>query len=440
VSYGGQQPVLPVLLVYPYLGETTTSSVVISWATDRAGTSEVHYSLDQSYLLTAPASSTVYDGKHWHSATIVGLIPDTTYYYRIYTDASDLTPWSQISFNTAPMLTASDFTFTVLGDSQLWSASGPPSQGALDVAAQMEQRNFDLALHAGDSVHSGGVCTGSNSGWNQYIRAYFDVHQENLAHAPFYPCVGNHNLMDGICGYQAYQDVHYLPANAPAGDEEKYYSFNWGNAHFVVLNSNQPYGAGTEQYNWLLDDLQTSTQPWKFVLLHHPAYSSGNVHGSTLALQTHLVPIFEAHGVDVVFSGHDHIYERTCPILNGACVTVQDGGIPYYVTGGGGGPLYTANGDWFTSYADSLYHFLKVDVGDCLLRVDAIDSQGNVFDTFQIDHCSAPTASGWDRVPQILAQIAPPTFPARDFLVTDYGAVGDGTTDSRAAFDAAISA
>ena len=380
----------PGLLVYPYLGETTPTSVVISWATDGAGASEVCYSLDQSYSNVVAATDSTYDGKYWHSATITGLTADTTYYYRVYTDADDVTPWSEITFTTAPEPAAPGFTFVALGDSRPWGVSLPPSQGALDVAAEMDQHSFDLALHTGDIPHSGGICSGSDSSWNQYIRAYFDVYQESMGDIPFYPSVGNHELNGGDCGYQGYTDVYDLPGNAPSGDEEEYYSFDWGNAHFVALDTNQRYSAGSAQYKWLVSDLQASTQPWKFVFFHHPAYSSG-LHGSTVKVQTRLVPVFEAYGVDVVFNGHDHDYERTCPILNDACTTPQDGGVVYVVTGGGGAPLYSVGSDWFTAYSGSLHHFLKMEVNDCWLRLDAIGTDGNVFDSYEIDHCGSPT-------------------------------------------------
>jgi len=376
------------LLVYPYLGEITPTSAVISWSTDSAGASEVRYSLDQSYSSVTTAINSAYDGKYWHSATVTGLTADTIYFYKIFTGNDDLTPWSEITFTTAPESTASSFTFAALGDGRPNSSSSLPSQGALDVAVEMSQHNFDLAIHSGDIVYSGGICTGSDSAWNQYIRSYFDLYRQSIGDTPFYPSVGNHELSGGSCGYQSYSDVYTLPENAPTGDEEQYYSFDWGNAHFVALDTNQNYNAGSTQYNWLVNDLQTSTQPWKFVFFHHPPYSSGN-HGSDIGVQTHLVPVFETYGVDVVFNGHDHHYERTCPLLAGACTTPQDGGVVYYVTGGAGAPLYSVSGnpDW-AAYRDSRYHFLEVEVNDCWMRQDAIDTDGNVFDSYEIDNCS----------------------------------------------------
>jgi len=163
---------------------------------------------------------------------------------------------------------------------------------------------------------------------------------------------------------------------------------DWGNAHFVALDTNQDYSAGSAQYDWLVNDLQASTQPWKLVFFHQPAYSSGS-HGSTGAVQTYLVPIFETYGVDIVFNGDDHEYERTCPILDGACTTLQGGGVVYYVTGGGGASLYSPSGRWFTAYGASLYHFLQVEVNDCWLRVDPVRTNGNVFDSYEINHCGS---------------------------------------------------
>jgi hypothetical protein len=356
------------LLVYPYLGETTPTSVVVSWATDGAGASEVRYG--ESNVVTA--TTNIYNGKYWHSATITGLTPDTTYNYRIYTAGHDLTPWPEITFTTAPE--SNQFTFVVMGDSRPGDAHSPPSQAALDVATEMSQHRFDLALHTGDIVNSGGTCSGDDSSWNQYIRDYFNLYRESIGHIPFYPSIGNHDLYGGSCGYQGYSDVFHLPA---------YYSFDWGNAHFVTLDTTQSYRPGSPQYEWLVDDLQTNS-PWKFVFFHHPAYSSGH-HGSTSDVQSHLVPIFEEYGVDLVFNGHDHLYERTCPILDDAC---EEGGVVYYVTGGGGASLYNAGNEWFTAFSRRTHHFLTVEVDDCRLRVDAVS--GSVFDSYEIDHCDGP--------------------------------------------------
>ena len=103
-----------------YLGETTMTSVIVSWATDSKGTSEVRYSLDHSYTNIVATTDSTFDGKYWHSATISGLTAATTYYYRAYTAGRDITPWPEVSFTTAPEPAPSAFTFVVVGDRELW--------------------------------------------------------------------------------------------------------------------------------------------------------------------------------------------------------------------------------------------------------------------------------------------------------------------------------
>ncbi len=378
------------LIASPYIGETTPTSVVVAWATDSAGASEVHYSTDTSYSQTATATSFSSDGKYWHSATITGLTADTVYHYRVFTGGVDLTPWSDVTFTTAPPATATQVTFAALGDDRPPSLSANPTQAALDVAYQMTQQNFDFVVHAGDIVYRGGVCSGSNSGWNQYLRDYFDVYEATIKQTPLYPVVGTHELGSGsnVCGYQAYTDVYYLPENAPSGDVERYYSFDWGNVHVISLNTEQNYDAGSAQYNWLESDLQNTDRRWIVVAFHNPPYSSGP-HGNDTNVQAQLVPLFEQYGVDVVLNGHDHDYERTCPIKNNACTTIDNGGVVYIVTGGAGSPLYNrANPNaWFTANYSKSYHFMLLSVNDCQMDIQAIDDSGNQIDSYQIDKC-----------------------------------------------------
>jgi hypothetical protein len=93
--------------------------------------------------------------------------------------------------------------------------------------------------------------------------------------------------------------------------------------------------------------------------------------------------------VSVVFAGHDHDYERTHPIRAGAVSTIADGGIVYYVTGGGGAPLYSVGADWWTAAARSAYHYIRGELVACRLTLRAIDSAGVEFDTYVVDKLPA---------------------------------------------------
>jgi hypothetical protein len=375
-----------VLLAGPYLGEVTGWTIAVSWVTRAPGAFVVRYGLPGGPRRESAATSIPSPAGYWHAAVLTGLEPGTAYRYTIAAgDGQAASP--ELAVTTAPPAGTDHFAFLVLGDSRPGDrVTAQPSAGARKVAALVATERFSLALHAGDMVAEGGVCSGELSGWQQYLRAYFDLFGGTLGRAPFYVVPGNHEFAGGSCGYDIYTTVFALPRNAPPGDEEEYYSFDWGNAHFAALDSYADLAAGSAQYTWLERDLASTTQRWKFVFFHEPVYSSGE-HGPTLAEQRAWVPLFEKYGVDVAFAGHDHIYERTCPILQGACTTVEKGGVVYLITGGAGAPLYDTRGGWFSLVRATVNHYLTVEVRGCALYFTATDGDGNVVDRYELDRC-----------------------------------------------------
>ncbi|MBI3130743.1 MAG: metallophosphoesterase [Acidobacteria bacterium] len=372
----------PSLTVWPYVGNVSPTSATLSWATSAAGASEVRFGPDASLGTTVAATDQTLDWRYFHSATLTGLQPDTTYTYRIYTAGSDLSP-ATLTFRTAPATTATSFTFGAMGDGR------GGGSGANAVATRMAGETFDLVIHTGDFIVDTG-CAGASgpsttSTVADFISQFFSIHKAWLVRTPFYGVMGNHEM--GSCGPEFFTQMFANPGN------ERYYSFDWANAHFVGVDVTQSYGSGSAQYTWLDNDLKTSTKPWKFVFFHYPAYSSGS-HGSDATVQSALIPLFEKYGVDLVFNGHDHTYERTVPILSGAASSDATKAITYVVSGGAGAPLYNTAGAWFTGAAASKYHYMKIQVlDDCRLQATAIDSAGAVFDTFTLDRggCSAPS-------------------------------------------------
>src|SRR6185503_15453317 len=139
-------------------------------------------------------------------------------------------------------------------------------------------------------------------------------YQDLVRRLVFWPCLGNHDW--STASGQPWRDAFVTPANNAAGSEN-YYSFDFGNAHFTVLNSNQSTSPGSAQHDFLEEDLAATSQRWKFVVFHHPVYSSSQ-HGSDTTIRSNLTPLFDAYGVDVVFMGHDHDYERTKPLVGNA--------------------------------------------------------------------------------------------------------------------------
>jgi 3',5'-cyclic AMP phosphodiesterase CpdA len=210
-----------------------------------------------------------------------------------------------------------------------------------------------------------------------------------MATAPFWVTTGNHDF--AAAGAAAFRDVFICRTTPGARRSERYYSFDWGDAHVVALDSETPLaeigpGAGDDMADWLAADLAATTKPWKFVFFHRPPYSSGP-HGNEPAVQQKLVPVFEAGGVDVVFSGHDHDYERTAPLFGGQPTATKVGGIVYIVTGGGGAALYPVGAHWFTAFSRSAHHFTLVSISGCLLRLEAVTADGATLDSSDVNHC-----------------------------------------------------
>ncbi len=371
------------LLAGPYLGEVTQSTAAISWVTREPGAFVVRYGLSGGAQRESAATSDASPAGVWHSAVLTGLEPGTEYQYILYMAGGQATP--AMTVTTAPPAGTDRFTFLVLGDSRPGDrATASPNPGARAIAGLVATERFDLALHTGDIVSQGWACSGEMSAWEQYLRAYFNLFGDTVGRAPFFLVPGNHDFAGDSC--DAYRGVFALPRNAPPGDEELYYSFDWGNAHFVALGSDEDVRPGSAQYEWLERDLAATSQRWKFVFFHDPVYSSGE-NGPSLAQQQSWAPLFEKHGVSMTFCAHDHIYERTCPIREGKCTTVEDGGVVYFVTGGAGAVLHDTTGDWFTRQNASVHHYLLVEIRGCALFVTTTDAGGNVIDRYEQDRC-----------------------------------------------------
>ncbi|HEX8184587.1 MAG TPA: metallophosphoesterase, partial [Blastocatellia bacterium] len=125
---------------------------------------------------------------------------------------------------------------------------------------------------------------------------------------------------------------------------------------------------------WLENSLRASRARWKIAVFHHPIYSSGKKHGSNPSLRKNLEPIFTRYGVQVAFSGHDHIYERTKP----------QNGIQYFVTGAGGktrrGDI-DLNTDFRATSYDEDNHYMMIEVDEAEIGFKAISEKGDVIDS-----------------------------------------------------------
>ncbi|HWE50663.1 MAG TPA: metallophosphoesterase [Bryobacteraceae bacterium] len=193
--------------------------------------------------------------------------------------------------------------FAVIGD------NGTGARPQYEVAEQMEKyrltTGFDFVLMNGDDIYGGKRPS--------EVKKKFELPYAPLlaAGVKFYATLGNHDEAN---------ERFYKPFNM---GEKRYYSFKNGNVQFFALDST--YMDGT-QIEWLKTQLSESNADWKVCFFHHPFYSDGKFHGPDLDLRARLEPIFEKYNVNVVFTGHEHFYERLKP----------QNGIYYFIEGSSG--------------------------------------------------------------------------------------------------------
>lgn len=360
-------------LVKPFLQYATQDSIRIVCELSKPGSVKVKFGetaqFGQEVACTSP-------DKLLHTAVLSGLKPETGYYYQVIVKEEDgereiATGYS--SFQSAS-LPETPFAFAVIADTQ----GNPKVNGRLAQHAWALRPNFTII--PGDLVDDG-------LKKDQWIQEFFSSMNPLFSRVPFYPVLGNHER-DSAHYYR------YMELPPP----EYYYSFEYGNAMFFMIDSNKKVDPQSEQYLWLeaqLKDLQRlrlageSKTVWTFVSYHHPSYSSdeddygnlwkGKSTWGDLKIRP-LCELFDKYGIDIVWNGHIHSYERTWPIRGGKAV--QDNAPVYMITGGGGGGLEQAGPirPGFQNNVKRGHHFVYVSINGGTLELKAYDLDGMLFD------------------------------------------------------------
>ena len=358
--------------VHPYLQFGTKNSMAILWETEISASSRVEYG--ESRMGDEEPNLSMHvelDGtRTMHEVVIEGLKPETKYFWRVVSrqESGEELISEHATFKTN-VHDSTAFSFVLFSDSQ----NNPAVWGKVSTLGWLERPNF--ALHAGDLVDRGGHMP-------DWLIDFFPPAQDLMTRVPMYTILGNHE--DDDPNYYRY--FHNPPP-------EYYYTFTYGNAQFFLLDTNRPVTEGSEQYNWLEQELAKSTATWKLVVHHHPPYSSEeNDHGNSWVGSTsygtharNLVPLYEHYGVDFCLFGHVHMYERTWPLLEGR--VNQKNGVVYINAGGAGGGLeqFAPTRSWFTAKAKSVHHYGYFAIHDNMLIFQAIDEDGHMFDGFQLE-------------------------------------------------------
>jgi hypothetical protein len=334
----------------PFLQQVSSTSALVVFRTKLAEPVEVEVTtLDGTWVTTAVADTDASVASAGQKvAELRGLQPSTTYCYTL----PGLT--EPAGFRTAPLPgTAAPIRFAVWGD------SGYGGEDQATLFGQIMTVPFDFVLHAGDLAYDAGTRS-------QFERTVFQVYAPLLREFSMFPVSGNHEYETEQAA--PYLESFVLPEN---GDHERYYSFDWGDVHFVGLDTER---IGHSQTAWLDEDLTNNRLPWTIVFGHRPPYSSGE-HGGDDDFRRYFVPVLEKHHVPLVLSGHEHQYERT---------RVRNG-VTYIVTGGGGRGTRPVGSSSFTAFAEAVIHFVYVEIEGSRLVLHAIDGVGREFDQTVIE-------------------------------------------------------
>ena len=244
--------------------------------------------------------------------------------------------------------------FAVIGD------TGSGSEKQRDVGAMMVTYRalypFEFVLMMGDNLYGGEAPKDFEKKFSEPYKALLDNKVK------FYATLGNHDLP---------LQVNYENFNM---NGKEYYRFKKGNVAFYSLNSNY---MDKKQVQWLEDELAKDTSEWKICFFHHPPYSSAKKHGSDDQLRDVVEPIFLKYGVNVVLTGHDHVYERIKP---------QKG--IYYFVSGAGGQLRTGDVKETSPLTEKSYdrdmHFMLFEVAGDQMYFQAISRTGETIDSGMI--------------------------------------------------------
>ena len=291
----------------PYLQLGTDEAMTVRWRTDMPADSRVAWGLSPESLNEALDDATVTTE---HELRITGLEPSTVYYYAVGSTTETLAGGDEGHyFRTAPVPgSETPFRAWILGDSGAGGAAAV--RDAYD--AFTGARHTDLWLMLGDNAYPNGSDLA-------YQIAVFDMFPEMLRTSALWSTRGNHEDFEAD-----YYGMFTFPTAGEAGGvpsgSEAYYSFDFANVHFVCLDTEATsLDPGSPMLTWLVGDLAASTSPWTIAFFHHPPYSRGTHNsdnpidsgGRMVAVRENVLPILEAHGVDLVFSGHSHSYERS---------------------------------------------------------------------------------------------------------------------------------
>ena len=376
------------MLKGPYLQDLAPTSITVMWQLETPAAAKL--------VVEGPGGARTLDvaPARIAEARVEGLVPASRYRYRVEVAGS---VWNG-EFATAPKVGADvPHSFVVLGDTR-WSTDNHRR-----VIERVSQEVPDFVLGTGDMVDEGH----RQDQWQQF----FDVENPLLRDNVYFPALGNHDRQGRGRTADSYRSYFSVPENG--GETERYYAFSYATSRVIVLDSNEYSFALTDQTAWLERELIAARQDpdvrHVFVVMHHPPFSI-SLHGGNRDLRERWTPLFEKYNVTTVFSGHDHVYSRA-----------EHNGIRYFVTGGGGAPLYARrprpdpiDGAAVKKF-ERVHHYLRVTVTGNRLEIVAVRADGTTIETITWTEGPPTVAKPPDVVPAVGSS---PTLSTRPVAVT----------------------
>ena len=406
----------PILLRDPYLTDATGSSAMVNLATDTSSPAPIISWGPAAGNCASPPSSVTATyvtsfgtNDKQFKAQLSGLQPNTNYCYRVAQAGVDMLGAAPV-FTSALGSGATDpFSFAVIGD---WGAGTTDEANVLSRIAAAKPA---FIVTVGDNVYNSGTQTeyGDLRGGNAFGPQYWPQVGRTI---PAFPATGNHGFSGSVPYFQNWPQDATIAACAQSGCRyqrdtycctgtlgtttktypSSWYAFDWGGTRFYILDGAWSDSTGAylgdrqahfngpvagcaicgAELTWLTNDLASHPAAHRFAFWHYPLYADSSSQGSDWFLDgpDNLEGVLASYGVNIVFNGHAHFYERNYPQIAGNPMLS-------YVTGGGGDPLGGVSGhSSFDAYAKAIYHYLRVTVAGASVTVTPTDENGATFD------------------------------------------------------------
>jgi len=342
----------------PSVHLVTNNSASIFWRTDTLSDATVNFGLNESLIETV--TNATLDTNHLMKLT--GLEIDSKYYYQVESGADQ----SQVyHFLTAPA-DGEEFKLIIAGDNRPSQTATPTQpQSFIDFAEMIIEEEPHLIVLTGDYVY---IVTGDPEHDIAEWAPFLDVLDRMAHYAPVIGAIGNHDVNPDV---ETRVLDYFHDAFFNIGTNDTYFSFDYAGVHLAILDTEE-YGLEFRitgvQYDWLVEDLSSTSCKMKFVIAHQPLYPIRHVNEGLDTNRTErarLQALFEEQNVTLFGAGHDHLFDR---------LTVND--VIHVIAGGLGAPLYG------TSWGGAFQHYVKTMVSKNYVNLYAILLDGSIAEEY----------------------------------------------------------